>query len=155
MGGIGWPELVILGVLLLFVGALVLGVVLLATGKGKGGEHACGGCGALVRWLEQQHCSQCGADLRTVGVKRVSARGGAAVGLAIVAACLVLGVSCCGLLGVGLFFARSTTVVTPPIQQSQPAPSSAEPIEAETTEGDFGLDEEPDDLPVPLEDEGG
>jgi len=130
MGPIGWPEIFVLVFMLLVPAALIVGIVLIATGgrKGAAGEMACAGCGYSVRGLEQLHCPECGADLRAVGITSGGSAGRRTLGIVLVVISALLLVSCCGLGAVGFMWAsapvplqhhNSTTI------QSQQVPSPA------------------------------
>lgn len=132
MGPIGWPEIFVLVFMLLLPAALIVGIVLIATGgrKGAAGEMACAGCGYSVRGLEQLHCPECGADLRAVGITSGGSAGRRTLGIVLVAISALLLVSCCGLGAVGFLWVGASAPVhqqplNPTTIQSQQAPSPA------------------------------
>ena len=136
--GIGIIFLVIMG---LVVVGLITGIVLWVTsGRSNAqGEMACGGCGYLVRGLEQLNCPECGADLRAVGISSGGSNGKRLTGILLTVICGLLVFSCAGLTAIG-FLSAGNSVRSTPIQQHNPQPLQAQPQPATgqqgTTEGD-------------------
>ena len=148
MGPIGLPELISLFVLLLAPTALIVGIILIVTGRRKGksagpaGEMSCGGCGYSVRGLQQLTCPECGVDLRAAGITGGGSAAKRTVGIVLVVFSVLFMVSCCGLGLIGWLAMGNSTAVTTPMPvpvQPQPAPGPVDPnsaIDAPTPGGE-------------------
>jgi len=134
-----------IGIIIIAIGVLVLvgfgvGLTLWITGGGgnKSGEMACGGCGYLVRGLEQLNCPECGADLRSVGIGTGASGGRKLTGILLTVICGIILLSCSGLIGLGMFASgRSSRQMhqTTPLQ-NQPAPPSGTQGASDSDAGD-------------------
>ena len=138
----------IISLLILFVFALLLigGIVLLVMGvmrlrRGGGGAAeggACGQCGYSVNQLESMTCPECGADLRTVGIKTRGGKGGGVAMVVTGALLLVLGLGCVGSMTFAVFNARRAAhnlhqqqrAVPVPVQPAPTNPLSPNPTPA-------------------------
>jgi hypothetical protein len=124
-------------IVVLVLGALIVGITLWATGgSSKGtGEMSCGGCGYAVRGLEALNCPECGADLRMVGINRPKSGAARNVGIALTIGTLLLLLTCFG--SWFLFSSQPSSMQSAPANRPNPSlqqSTGGQPLQADPPE---------------------